>query len=158
MPSHTHNDELDVWYVPISQRTKSYCRANSMFPPSQWETVLPCNDVCHWLGASLELALNYIMKSRHVYFISLQFELPVHLFISFWNYIVMNIQWKCCCRCVWYCEQLWIISQHWLWQCLCDEFMTGYYKKHDDRVGRCIKARTDKEKLTPDCSLFCTTQ
>ena len=23
-------------------------------PPSQWETRLPCNDVSHWLGASLE--------------------------------------------------------------------------------------------------------
>ena len=31
-------------------------RAHSRFAPSQWETVLLCNDVSHWLGASLESA------------------------------------------------------------------------------------------------------
>ena len=29
-------------------------RAYSRFAPSQWETALLCNDVSHWLGASLE--------------------------------------------------------------------------------------------------------
>ena len=28
-------------------------RADSRFAPSQWETTLLCNDVYHWLGASL---------------------------------------------------------------------------------------------------------
>ena len=32
------------------------CRADSWFPPSQWETALLCNDVSHWLGASLKSA------------------------------------------------------------------------------------------------------
>ena len=32
-------------------------RADSMFAPSQWETVLLCNDVSHWLGANPESAL-----------------------------------------------------------------------------------------------------
>ena len=32
-------------------------RADSRFVPSQWETVLLCNDVSHWLGASLESTL-----------------------------------------------------------------------------------------------------
>ena len=32
-------------------------RADSRFVPSQWETALHCNDVSHWLGASLESAL-----------------------------------------------------------------------------------------------------
>ena len=31
-------------------------RADSRFAPSQWETVLLCNDVSHWLGANLEPA------------------------------------------------------------------------------------------------------
>ena len=31
--------------------------ADSKFKPSQWETALHCNDVSHWLGASLESAL-----------------------------------------------------------------------------------------------------
>ena len=33
------------------------CRADYRFAPSQWETALLCNDVSHWLGASLESAL-----------------------------------------------------------------------------------------------------
>ena len=32
-------------------------RADSRFVPSQWQTALLCNDVSHWLGASLESAL-----------------------------------------------------------------------------------------------------
>ena len=32
-------------------------RTGSRFVPSQWETALRCNNVCHWLGASLVLAL-----------------------------------------------------------------------------------------------------
>ena len=31
-------------------------RADSRFAPSQWETALLCNNVSHWLGASLESA------------------------------------------------------------------------------------------------------
>ena len=55
---------LDVEY--LSERkapswptyaTEYYCRAYSRFAPSQWETALLCNDVSHWLGASLESAL-----------------------------------------------------------------------------------------------------
>ena len=34
-----------------------YNKADSRFVPSQWETVLICNDVYHWLDASLESAL-----------------------------------------------------------------------------------------------------
>ena len=42
----------DVLYI-----IESINRADSRFAPSQWETVLVCNNICHWLGASLELAL-----------------------------------------------------------------------------------------------------
>ena len=35
------------------------CRADSRFAPSQWETSLLCNDVSHWLGASLESVLKW---------------------------------------------------------------------------------------------------
>ena len=34
-----------------------YCRADSRFAPSQWETSLQSNAVSHWLGANLESAL-----------------------------------------------------------------------------------------------------
>ena len=37
------------------------CRADSRFAPCQWETALLCNDVSHWLGTSLESALNMWM-------------------------------------------------------------------------------------------------
>ena len=43
-----------------------YCRADSRFAPSQWETALLCNDVSHWLGASLESALYCIDKLSHL--------------------------------------------------------------------------------------------
>ena len=36
------------------------CRDASRFVASQWETALLCNDVSHWLGASLESALVWI--------------------------------------------------------------------------------------------------
>ena len=35
----------------------TYHMADSRLTPSQWETALHCNDVSHWLGASLESAL-----------------------------------------------------------------------------------------------------
>ena len=47
-------------------------RANSRFAFSQWETMLHCNDVSHWLGTSLGSALitavteaKYISKFQH---------------------------------------------------------------------------------------------
>ena len=35
-------------------------RADSRFMANQWKTALLCNDVSHWLGASLESALDYV--------------------------------------------------------------------------------------------------
>ena len=37
-------------------------RVDSEFAPSQWETSLLCNDVSHWLGANLELALDIFTR------------------------------------------------------------------------------------------------
>ena len=34
--------------------------ADFWFTPSQWETVLLCNDISHWLGASLALGLKSV--------------------------------------------------------------------------------------------------
>ena len=36
-------------------------RADTRFAPSHWETSLHCNDVSHWLGASLESTLDYCL-------------------------------------------------------------------------------------------------
>ena len=46
------------------------------FVPSQWETALLCNDASHWLGASLESALNKmsILDYNHQFRASKQCE------------------------------------------------------------------------------------
>ena len=45
-------------FLPPSEATTEYVfRADSRLASSQWETALLCNDVSHWLGASLESAL-----------------------------------------------------------------------------------------------------
>ena len=49
---HDMNTFLPGWRPDMS--LCSY-RDDSRFAPSQWETALLCNDVSHWLGASLEL-------------------------------------------------------------------------------------------------------
>ena len=41
----------------VSWWRSNWNRADSRFAPSQWETVLLCNDVSHWLGANLESPL-----------------------------------------------------------------------------------------------------
>ena len=47
--------------ISIAAKLESLCgslyKADSRFAPSQWETALLCNDVSHWLGASLASAL-----------------------------------------------------------------------------------------------------
>ena len=53
MPGQTSADR-----VLLTPNTHVYMnRADSRFAPSQWETPLLCNDVSHWLGASLESVL-----------------------------------------------------------------------------------------------------
>ena len=44
----------------------SMYRADSGFAPSQWETALLCNAISHWLGASLQSALMYVVLTRHL--------------------------------------------------------------------------------------------
>ena len=46
-------------YRCTSQKRELVNRDDSRFAPSQWDMALLCNDVSHWLGASLESALCY---------------------------------------------------------------------------------------------------
>ena len=46
---------------------KRDARDDSRFVPSQWETVLLCNGVSHWLGASLEWALDVVFATQTLY-------------------------------------------------------------------------------------------
>ena len=48
-----------------------YARAVFKFSPNQWETALLCNDVYHWLGASLESALYKTQATRFIKLYSL---------------------------------------------------------------------------------------
>ena len=50
--SHPESHHQYMEYIP------SNIRADSRFASSQWETALLCNGITHWLGASLESALN----------------------------------------------------------------------------------------------------
>ena len=44
-------------------------RVDSRFASSQWETTLLCNDVSHWLGASLESAMNRMsIRAYHAWY------------------------------------------------------------------------------------------
>ena len=47
--------ELNIETIPFYHNV--IIKANYRFVPSQWETVLLCNDVSRWLGASLESAI-----------------------------------------------------------------------------------------------------
>ena len=50
-----------------TQFTDTCMKADSRFAPSQWETVLLCNDVSHWLGAGLESYLMYASPVLNVW-------------------------------------------------------------------------------------------
>ena len=70
---------------------KNHCRADSRLVHSQWETALLCNDVSHWLGASLDSALQWIIDFLTT---SLIIFLPKLRFIA--NFILLSfILWWC---------------------------------------------------------------
>ena len=48
---------MRISYLYYENSCVGKIRADSRFAPSQWETALFCNNVSHWLGASLESAL-----------------------------------------------------------------------------------------------------
>ena len=53
-----HNAIHNVWHERTSTRWHSYhFRDDSRLTSSQWETVLLCNNVSHWLDTNLEWAL-----------------------------------------------------------------------------------------------------
>ena len=59
-------------------------RADSRFAPSQWETVLLCNDISHWLGASLKWAL--ILTEMWCWKWN-------HEWTAFWHYWYQDMCW-----------------------------------------------------------------
>ena len=71
------------YFVLSSSITIMIHRADSRFAPSQWETALLCNDVSHWLGASLESVVNILHSNRHLSSLYPQRHLPpLFLFVA----------------------------------------------------------------------------
>ena len=50
-------DSITTFYM---HKQLNQHRADSRFAPSQWEMALLCNTISHWLGVTLELALQHI--------------------------------------------------------------------------------------------------
>ena len=50
------------------------CRAHSRFAPNQFEVVLLCNNISHWLGASIESALKCISLKDKISMFWLEFH------------------------------------------------------------------------------------
>ena len=65
----------DMMHVPLCISPSSlvvldhYHTSHSWLAPSQWETSLLCNDVSHWLGASLESALLSGTRNLRIQFV-----------------------------------------------------------------------------------------
>ena len=51
------NHGIDLVLIEYNDLSTRGIRGDSRFVPSQWERVLFCNDVSHWLGTSLESVL-----------------------------------------------------------------------------------------------------
>ena len=73
----------------------SFYRPESRFAPSQWKTVLLCNCVTHWLGASLASAVyfqrDFLIQPKHtthaVYLLD-----RVYVY-QYWIIIIFPIRW-----------------------------------------------------------------
>ena len=60
----------DGWVkMDATPRTFVTTRSDSRFAPSHWESVLPCNDVSHWLGARLVSALTTFVELPEAVFV-----------------------------------------------------------------------------------------
>ena len=64
-PSVCMGDLCDELLRNTTARTATIFKADSRLALSQWETVLLCNDVSHWLGANLESALTLLLLWEH---------------------------------------------------------------------------------------------
>ena len=58
---------------------KQYSRADPRFAPSQWETSLLCNDISHWLGASLESALSSMQHRQQSFEFEFEYSIAMKI-------------------------------------------------------------------------------
>ena len=77
-----HSQYYDCWWPgdirswDNGSKLDTHNRADSRFAPSQWEMALLCNDVSHWLGASLESALPQYSAATEGSQIQQMFRIP----------------------------------------------------------------------------------
>ena len=74
-------------------------RADTRFVPSQWETALLCNNVSHWLGASLE--------SDHIS-ITMMFQITSNSWCG--KHVIMALVTRTLVLCIW--TIIWLKSQY----------------------------------------------
>ena len=90
---------VSLWVYSLicctGHRHSLYYRADSRCAPSQWETALLCNDVSHWLGASLESALYSHIIIGHV------IRRP-HCTVHPMNYVPCSCFVVSCCGKAWF--------------------------------------------------------
>ena len=106
-----------LWYgvvrpsvnILLSNLVTTYCRADSRFAPTQWETSLQRNTVSYWLGANLESVL-YCIKFNFTDIMQLlclvhstgngNCSLNTHLttrlliFAWWWDYLLRSSPWS----------------------------------------------------------------
>ena len=58
-----HSMQYRVSMHHVDKTRLLYHSADSRLAPSQWQTALLCNDISHWLGASLESAMYQMLLS-----------------------------------------------------------------------------------------------
>ena len=93
---YNHLPYRDVF--PRKCRWRRYPRADSRFAPSQWEMALLCNDVSHWLCASLESALyqNFYMyfTKQHIFVVEIVVCFLFAMFLTI-PYIIIILVTPC---------------------------------------------------------------
>ena len=67
-----------------------FTKADTRFAPIQWETTLLCNDVSHWLCASVESALLYY--KRQMFYMLTYVDLRYSLYVFIDDVDQFNVQ------------------------------------------------------------------
>ena len=109
---------IQGWFPFTAPVMKLILCAGSRFAPSQWETALLCNDVSHWLGASLESALcanAATRKNMSKYIMSILSEL------SFWYN--QNRTRQTINACIFHVNRCIFLLHYSIWICFMDIFL-----------------------------------
>ena len=79
--------------------------ADSRFAPSQWETALLCNDICHWLGTNLESALKIVIRLSFLpTVVTLILNMEVNADMAPWKYSLVQVMTWCCRSLLDWCQ------------------------------------------------------